>query len=111
MRKTTLAILLALAALAASPALAQNAPVGPPISPQEQLTFFQKAIGVLQLQRNKAEDDAAQATAQAQSWKEQLDRALGEVKRLTDQLAAAKPAAPSSGGSGSDSAPQGEPKK
>ena len=74
----------------ATPALAQ-APA--PVSTSEQMTFYQKAIGVLQAQRNKAEDDVAQATAQAQQWKEQLDRALAEVKTLKEQQAAAQPPA------------------
>jgi predicted nucleic acid-binding Zn-ribbon protein len=72
------------------PAFAQQAA---PVSTSEQMTFYQKAIGVLQQQRNKAEDDVAQATAQAQQWKEQLDRALAEVKTLKEQQAAAQPPA------------------
>ena len=72
------------------PAIAQQAA---PVSTSEQMTFYQKAIGVLQAQRNKAEDDVAQATAQAQQWKEQLDRALAEVKTLKEQQAASAPPA------------------
>ena len=74
----------------AGPTLAQQPA---PQSPQEQLQFYQRAVGVLQQQRNKAEDDVAQATAQAQSWKEQLDRSLAEVKTLQDRLAAQQPPA------------------
>jgi peptidoglycan hydrolase CwlO-like protein len=89
----TLKAVLTLTALVATtgPLLAQTQPA--PQSPQEQLQFYQRAVGVLQQQRNKAEDDVAQATAQAQSWKEQLDRALGEIKTLQDKLAAAAPPA------------------
>ena len=89
----TLKAVLTLTALVATtgPLLAQTQPA--PQSPQEQLSFYQRAVGVLQQQRNKAEDDVAQATAQAQSWKEQLDRALGEIKTLQDKLAAAAPPA------------------
>ena len=64
-----------------------------PQSPQEQLSFYQRAVGVLQAQRNKAEDDVAQATAQAQTWKEQLDRAQAEIRTLQDRLAAQQPPA------------------
>ena len=77
--------------VAAGPVWAQQ--VAPAQSAQEQLAFYQRAVGVLQQQRNKAEDDVAQATAQAQAWKEQLDRALAEVKTLTDKLAASAPPA------------------
>jgi len=76
--------------VAAGPVWAQQVA---PQSAQEQLAFYQRAVGVLQQQRNKAEDDVAQATAQAQQWKEQLDRALAEVKTLTDKLAASAPPA------------------
>ena len=90
----TLKAVLTLTALVATtgPLWAQTQPA--PQSPQEQLQFYQRAVGVLQAQRNKAEDDVAQATAQAQSWKEQLDRSLAEVKTLQDRLAAQQPAAP-----------------
>jgi peptidoglycan hydrolase CwlO-like protein len=89
----TLKAVLTLTALVATtwPLLAQTQPT--PQSPQEQLQFYQRAVGVLQAQRNKAEDDVAQATAQAQSWKEQLDRAQGEIRTLQDRLAASQPPA------------------
>ena len=89
----TLKAALALMALVATtwPLLAQTQPA--PQSPQEQLSFYQRAVGVLQAQRNKAEDDVAQATAQAQTWKEQLDRAQAEIRTLQDRLAAQQPPA------------------
>ena len=63
-------------------------------SPGEQVQFLQRAVGVLQAQRNKAEDDAAQATAQAQQWHEQLEQAQAQVKTLGEQLTKASPAKP-----------------
>ena len=89
----TLKAVLTLTALVATtgPLLAQTQPA--PQSPQEQLQFYQRAVGVLQAQRNKAEDDVAQATAQAQTWKEQLDRAQAEIRTLQDRLAAQQPPA------------------
>ena len=59
-------------------------------TPDEQIQFLSRAVGVLQQQRNAAEDNAAQAAARAAGLQAELD-ALKQKDAAKD-----KPAAPAS---------------
>ncbi len=66
---------------------AQTGPIGPPPDPQ----FVQNALAVLQQQRNRAQDEAAQAQAQLALVQSKLETATKELEQLK---AAPKPAEP-----------------
>ncbi len=71
-------------------ALAQNAvPIGAATPPDPQ--FVQNALAVLQQQRNRAQDEAAQAQAQLALVQSKLETATKELEQLK---AAPKPAEP-----------------
>lgn len=63
--------------LIATPALAQQQPPDP--------KFMERAIQVLQTQRNQALDGQAAETARAAGLTEDLAKAQAEVKRLTEK--------------------------
>jgi len=92
MPKTLVAAIFVLPLLLTGHLLAQTAaPVGPPPDPQ----FVQNAIAVLQQQRNKALDEAAQAQAQAAVSASQLAAAQKEIEKLkADAAKTAPPAEP-----------------